>query len=61
MHFGQKNEYGVKDHTINLLYDGGIDTNIAIRTPVGITQRKKVKKILLCKEIFGLHYHVKLP
>ena len=45
--------YGVQDHTINLLYDGSIDTNIAIRTPVGVTQRKKVKKTVMQGDIWA--------
>ena len=45
--------YGVQDHTINLLYYGSIDTNIAIRTPVGVTQRKKVKKTIMQGDIWA--------
>ena len=39
--------YGVQDHKINLLYDGSIETNIAIRTPVEVRQKKKVKKTVM--------------
>ena len=46
-------QYGVQDHTINLLYDGSLDTKIAIRTPVGITQRKQVKKTVMQGDIWA--------
>ena len=34
-------QYGVQDHTKNVLHDGTLNTQLAIRMPVGITQRKK--------------------
>ena len=36
-------QYGVQDHSINILYDGTLNTQLAIRTPFGITERKKWK------------------
>ena len=40
-------QYGIQDHTIRLLYDGSLSTQIAIRTPVGITERKEVHKTVM--------------
>ena len=45
--------YGVHIHTINLLYDGSIETNIEIRTPVRVKQRKKVKKTVMHGDIWA--------
>ena len=45
--------YGVQDHTINILHDGSIDTEVAIRTPVGISERKKVEKTIMQGDIWG--------
>ena len=46
-------QYGIKDHTINLLYDGSLNNNIAIQTPVGITERKQVNKTVMQGDIWG--------
>ena len=46
-------EYGFQDNTINLLYDGSLNNQIAIMTPVGITERKEVKKTVMQEDIWG--------
>ena len=37
-------QYGIQDHTINILYNSSLNTQLAIRTPVGLTERKNVNK-----------------
>ena len=46
-------KYGVQDHTLNILYDGSLNTNIAIRTPVGVTERKQVAKTVMQGDIWA--------
>ena len=46
-------EGGIKDDTLALLYDVNSNVNMAIRTPVGKTERKTIQKVVLQGDVFG--------
>ena len=46
-------QYGIKDNTLNILYDGTLNTELAIRTPVGLTERKTVKKTVMQGDVWA--------
>ena len=46
-------QYGIQDHTINILYDGSLNTELAVRTPVGLTERKTVKKTVMQGDVWA--------
>ena len=45
--------YGVQDHTINMLYDACKSTQVAMQTPVGITERKEIAKTVMQGDVWG--------
>ena len=46
-------ESGIKDDTLALLYNVNESVNIAIRTPVGKTERKTIHKVVMQGDVFG--------
>ena len=46
-------QYGIQDHTINILYDSSLNTLLAIRTPVGLTERKNVNKTVMQGDVWA--------
>ena len=46
-------QYGVKDSTLNLLYDSCKNSQVAVRTPVGLTERKNIENTVMQGDVFG--------
>ena len=46
-------ESGIKDDSLTLLYNVNKSVNIAVRTPVGKTERKTIQNVVLQGDIFG--------
>ena len=46
-------EAGMDDNMLALLYEMNSRANIAVRTPVGITERREIKKSILQGDVFG--------
>ena len=46
-------QYGIQDQTINILYDGSLNTELAIRTPGGITEKKTVNKTVMQGDVWA--------
>ena len=49
-------QYGVKDSTLNLLYDACKNAQVALRTPMGLTERKRLtkrKNAIMQGDVFG--------
>ena len=46
-------EAGVTDDNLAILFEANKEVNVAVKTPVGITVREKIKKIILQGDVFG--------
>ncbi len=46
-------QYGVKDSTLNLLYDSCKTSQVAVWTPVGLTERKNIENTVMQGDVFG--------
>ena len=46
-------EVGVQDDQLALLFEANREVNVAVKTPNGITERVKVKEIILQGDVFG--------
>ena len=46
-------QYGIQDSTLNLLYNACQDSHVAVRTPVGVTERKNVDKTVMQGDVWG--------
>ena len=46
-------EAGVKDDKMALLYEANKEVHVAVKSPVGVTERKKVEQIILQGDVFG--------
>ena len=46
-------EAGVTDDNMAILFEANKEVNVAVKTPVGITVREKIKTIILQGDVFG--------
>ena len=46
-------EAGVKDDQLALLFEANKEVNVAVKTPNGLTDRVKMKEIILQGDVFG--------
>ena len=46
-------EAGVTDDNLAVIYQANKEIDVAVKTPTGLTIRKKIKKIILQGDVFG--------